>query len=203
MLIKVCGLRDNFQEVAALKPDFAGMIFYEKSPRFVGKNDSEILKQKILGVKKVGVFVNASENYIFDSVLKYNLDFVQLHGGETVDFCEKIRQKVPVIKAFGILSEEDLVAAQNYAQTVDYLLFDTKTKGYGGSGQKFDWKMLGNIVFKKKFFLSGGISLEDLAEIKALKINDLAGVDLNSRFELSPAKKDIEILQQAINFLRK
>jgi len=203
MLIKVCGLRDNFQEVAALNPDFAGMIFYEKSPRFVGKNDSEILKQKILGVKKVGVFVNASENYIFDSVLKYNLDFVQLHGGETVDFCEKIRQKVPVIKAFGILSEEDLVAAQNYAQTVDYLLFDTKTKGYGGSGQKFDWKMLGNIVFKKKFFLSGGISLEDLAEIKALKINDLAGVDLNSRFELSPAKKDIEKLQQAINFLRK
>lgn len=203
MLIKVCGLRDNFQEVAALNPDFAGMIFYEKSPRFVGKNDSEILKQKILGVKKVGVFVNASENYIFDNVLKYNLDFVQLHGGETVDFCEKIRQKVPVIKAFGILSEEDLVAAQNYAQTVDYLLFDTKTKGYGGSGQKFDWKMLGNIVFKKKFFLSGGISLEDLAEIKALKINDLAGVDLNSRFELSPAKKDIEKLQQAINFLRK
>jgi phosphoribosylanthranilate isomerase len=203
MLIKVCGLRDNFQEVAALNPDFAGMIFYEKSPRFVGKNDSEILKQKILGVKKVGVFVNASENYIFDSVLKYNLDFVQLHGGETVDFCEKIRQKVPVIKAFGILSEEDLVAAQNYAQTVDYLLFDTKTKGYGGSGQKFDWKMLGNIVFKKKFFLSGGISLEDLAEIKALKINDLAGVDLNSRFELSPAKKNIEKLQQAINFLRK
>lgn len=203
MLIKVCGLRDNFSEVASLKPDFAGMIFYEKSPRFVGKNDSEILKQKISNVKKVGVFVNASENYIFDSVLKYNLDFVQLHGGETVDFCEKIRQKVPVIKAFGILSEEDLVAAQNYAQTVDYLLFDTKTKGYGGSGQKFDWKMLGNIVFKKKFFLSGGISLEDLAEIKALKINDLAGVDLNSRFELSPAKKDIEKLQQAINFLRK
>ena len=203
MLIKVCGLRDNFQDVTALNPDFAGMIFYEKSPRFVGKNDSEILKQKILGVKKVGVFVNASENYIFDSVLKYNLDFVQLHGGETVDFCEKIRQKVPVIKAFGILSEEDLVAAQNYAQTVDYLLFDTKTKGYGGSGQKFDWKMLGNIVFKKKFFLSGGISLEDLAEIKALKINNLAGVDLNSRFELSPAKKDIEKLQQAINFLRK
>lgn len=203
MLVKVCGLRDNFSEVASLKPDFLGMIFYEKSPRFVGKNDSEILKQKILGVKKVGVFVNASENYIFDSVLKYNLDFVQLHGGETVDFCEKIRQKVPVIKAFGILSEEDLVAAQNYAQTVDYLLFDTKTKGYGGSGQKFDWKMLGNIVFKKKFFLSGGISLEDLAEIKALKINDLAGVDLNSRFELSPAKKDIEKLQQAINFLRK
>ena len=103
MLIKVCGLRDNFLEVAALIPDFAGLIFYEKSPRFVGLNDSEILKQKISGVKKVGVFVNASEDYIFDKVLTYNLDFVQLHGSETVEFCEKIRQK---IHDFSILSQK-------------------------------------------------------------------------------------------------
>ncbi|MBR4676556.1 MAG: phosphoribosylanthranilate isomerase [Bacteroidales bacterium] len=203
MLIKVCGLRDNFQEVTALKPDFAGMIFYEKSPRYVGLNDGGILRQKVPNVKKVGVFVNASEDYIFDNVLKYNLDFVQLHGGETAAFCEKIRQKVPVIKAFGISSKEDLAIAQNYAQKVDYLLFDTKTKGYGGSGVKFDWEILKDVVFETPFFLSGGISLESLPEIKALKINNLAGVDLNSRFELSPAKKDIEKLQQAINFLRK
>ena len=203
MLIKVCGLRDNFQEVTALKPDFAGMIFYEKSPRSVGLNDGGILRQKVPNVKKVGVFVNASEDYIFDNVLKYNLDFVQLHGGETAAFCEKIRQKVPVIKAFGISSKEDLAIAQNYAQKVDYLLFDTKTKGYGGSGVKFDWEILKDVVFETPFFLSGGISLESLPEIKALKINNLAGVDLNSRFELSPAKKDIEKLQQAINFLRK
>lgn len=203
MLIKVCGLRDNFQEVTALKPDFAGMIFYEKSPRYVGLNDGGILRQKIPNVKKVGVFVNASEDYIFDNVLKYNLDFVQLHGGETVEFCEKIRQKIPVIKAFGISSKEDLAIAQNYAQKVDYLLFDTKTKGYGGSGVKFDWEILKDVVFETPFFLSGGISLESLPEIRALKINNLAGVDLNSRFELSPAKKDIEKLQQAINFLRK
>ena len=203
MLIKVCGLRDNFQEVTALKPDFAGMIFYEKSPRYAGLNDGGILRQKVPNVKKVGVFVNASEDYIFDNVLKYNLDFVQLHGGETAAFCEKIRQKVPVIKAFGISSKEDLAIAQNYAQKVDYLLFDTKTKGYGGSGVKFDWEILKDVVFETPFFLSGGISLESLPEIKALKINNLAGVDLNSRFELSPAKKDIEKLQQAINFLRK
>ena len=203
MLIKVCGLRDNFQEVTALKPDFAGMIFYEKSPRYVGLNDGGILRQKVPNVKKVGVFVNASEDYIFENVLKYNLDFVQLHGCEPKEFCEKIRQKIPVIKAFGISSAEDLAAAENYAEKVDFLLFDTKTLGFGGSGVKFDWEVLQKGKIRQKFFLSGGISLEDLAEIKALKINNLAGVDLNSRFELSPAKKDIEKLQQAINFLRK
>jgi len=135
--------------------------------------------------------------------MKYNLDFVQLHGGEPKEFCEKIRQKIPVIKAFGISSAEDLAAAENYAEKVDFLLFDTKTLGFGGSGVKFDWEVLQKGKIRQKFFLSGGISLEDLAEIKALKINNLAGVDLNSRFELSPAKKDIEKLQQAINFLRK
>jgi phosphoribosylanthranilate isomerase len=203
MLVKVCGLRDNFSEVASLKSDFLGMIFYEKSPRFVENSGSEVLRQKVSGAKKVGVFVNADEDYIFQKVKEYNLDFVQLHGGETAAFCEKIRQKVPVIKAFGISSKEDLAIAQNYAQKVDYLLFDTKTKGYGGSGVKFDWEILKDVVFETPFFLSGGISLESLPEIKALKINNLAGVDLNSRFELSPAKKDIEKLQQAINFLRK
>lgn len=203
MLVKVCGLRDNFSEVASLKPDFLGMIFYEKSPRFVENSGSEVLRQKVSGAKKVGVFVNADEDYIFQKVKEYNLDFVQLHGGETAEFCEKIRQKIPVIKAFGISSAEDLAAAENYAEKVDFLLFDTKTLGFGGSGVKFDWEVLQKGKIRQKFFLSGGISLEDLAEIKALKINNLAGVDLNSRFELSPAKKDIEKLQQAINFLRK
>ena len=163
MLIKVCGLRDNFLEVAALIPDFAGLIFYEKSPRFVGLNDSEILKQKISGVKKVGVFVNASEDYIFDKVLTYNLDFVQLHGSETVEFCEKIRQKIPVIKAFGISSKEDFLSAEKYNEVVDFLLFDTKTSGYGGSGVKFDWNEFQGVDIKQKFFLSGGISLEMLS----------------------------------------
>jgi phosphoribosylanthranilate isomerase len=202
MKIKICGLRDNFLEVAALKPDFLGLIFYEKSPRFVPQNVDNQLKQKTFGSQKVGVFVNESEEKILKIIKEFNLDFVQLHGNETPDFCEKIREKIPVIKAFGVSSKEDLLAAQKYYQSVDYLLFDTKTSGFGGSGRKFDWSILNEEEIQKPFLLSGGIDLDVLDEIKALKIKNLVGVDLNSRFEISPTLKDIEKLQKAIKILQ-
>ncbi len=202
MKIKICGLRDNFLEVAALKPDFLGLIFYEKSPRFVPQNVDNQLKQKTLGSQKVGVFVNESEEKILKIIKEFNLDFVQLHGNETPDFCEKIREKIPVIKAFGVSSKEDLLAAQKYYQSVDYLLFDTKTSGFGGSGRKFDWSILNEEEIQKPFLLSGGIDLDVLDEIKTLKIKNLVGVDLNSRFEISPTLKDIEKLQKAIKILQ-
>lgn len=202
MKIKICGLRDNFLEVAALKPDFLGLIFYEKSPRFVPQNVDNQLKQKTFGSQKVGVFVNESEEKILKIIKEFNLDFVQLHGNETPDFCEKIREKIPVIKAFGVSSKEDLLAAQKYYQSVDYLLFDTKTSGFGGSGRKFDWSILNEEEIQKPFLLSGGIDLDVLDEIKTLKIKNLVGVDLNSRFEISPTLKDIEKLQKAIKILQ-
>ncbi len=203
MLIKICGLRDNFAEVVALNPDFAGLIFYQKSPRFVELSQEPVLKQKLTDVKKVGVFVNADKDYILGKVSEYNLDLVQLHGNESLELCDEIRKSLPVIKAFGISSESDLQSAEKYAQYVDYLLFDTKTKGYGGSGVKFDWQMLQNVNISQKFLLSGGISLDDLEDIKALKINNLVGVDLNSRFEDAPGLKNIEKLKQALNIVRK
>lgn len=203
MLVKVCGLRDNMSEVLDLKPDFAGMIFYPKSPRYVGNNQSVELKQKLTDTKKVGVFVNEDYNRIIQMVDIYNLDYVQLHGNESVDFCKQIRAKVPVIKSFGISTKADFDKIGNYAQNVDYLLFDTKTASYGGSGQQFDWNMLQEIDITQKFLLSGGISLESLNIIKDLKINNLVGVDLNSKFEISPTLKNIEQLTQAINILRK
>ena len=202
MKIKICGLRDNFLEVAALKPDFLGLIFYEKSPRFVPQNVDNQLKQKTFGSQKVGVFVNESEDKILKIIKEFNLDFVQLHGNETPDFCEKIREKIPVIKAFGVSSKEDLLAAPKYYQSVDYLLFDTKTSGFGGSGRKFDWSILNEEEIQKPFLLSGGIDLDVLDEIKTLKIKNLVGVDLNSRFEISPTLKDIEKLQKAIKILQ-
>ena len=203
MLIKICGLRDNFAEVVVLKPDLAGLIFYQKSPRFVELSQEPVLKQKLTDVKKVGVFVNADKDYVLGKVSEYNLDLVQLHGNESPELCSEIRKSLPVIKAFGISSESDLQSAEKYAQYVDYLLFDTKTKGYGGSGVKFDWQMLQNVNISQKFLLSGGISLDDLEEIKALKINNLVGVDLNSRFEEAPGLKNIEKLKQALNIVRK
>ncbi len=190
-------------EVLNLKPDFAGMIFYPKSPRYVGNNQSVDLKQKLTDTKKVGVFVNEDCNRIIQMVDIYNLDYVQLHGNESVDFCKQISAKVPVIKAFGISTKADFDKIGNYAQNVDYLLFDTKTACYGGSGQQFDWNMLQEVDIPQKFLLSGGISLESLNIIKDLKINNLVGVDLNSKFEDAPTLKNIEKLKQALNIIRK
>ena len=190
------------REVLSLNPDLAGMIFYPKSPRYVCNNQDVDLKQKLNNTKKVGVFVNEDYNRIIEMVNIYNLDYVQLHGNESVDFCKQIRAQVPVIKAFGISTKEDFDKIGEYAQNVDYLLFDTKTSSYGGSGQQFDWNMLQEVNIPQKFFLSGGISLNSLNIIKDLKINNLVGVDLNSKFEDAPALKNIEKLKQALNILR-
>ncbi|MBP5364857.1 MAG: phosphoribosylanthranilate isomerase [Bacteroidales bacterium] len=202
MLVKVCGLRDNFAEVASLKPDFTGLIFYPKSPRYVLQNADNELKKSVSGVKKVGVFVNEQFDRIVELAGEYNLDMVQLHGSESVDFCARLRAKIPVIKAFGISAKEDFAAAEEYAQYADYLLFDTKTKAYGGSGQKFDWSLFNGVSIPQRFFISGGISLSDIPSIKALKINNLCGIDLNSRFEIAPALKDIDLLEKAIKNIR-
>jgi phosphoribosylanthranilate isomerase len=196
MKIKICGLRDNFEEVLALKPDFVGMIFYPESPRYVGNSEDVALRQKLTnGTKKVGVFVNEQYDQILAAVRDYNLDLVQLHGAETPEFCAKIRQQIPVIKAFGITGDKDLEAVADYAQVVDYLLFDTKTSGYGGSGQKFDWSVFDRMPIPQKFLLSGGISLDDIPTVKNLKINNFVGVDLNSKFETAPGMKDIKKLE--------
>lgn len=203
MLVKVCGLRDNMSEVLDLKPDLAGMIFYPKSPRYVGNNQSVDLKQKLSDTKKVGVFVNEDYNRIIQMVDLYNLDYVQLHGNESVDFCKQMRKIIPVIKAFGVSSSADFESVNQYADYVDYLLLDTKTTSYGGSGIKFDWNILCSVKIGQKFLLSGGISLVDIPTIKNLNINNLVGVDLNSKFENSPTLKNIEHLTQAINILRK
>ena len=196
MKIKICGLRDNFEEVLALKPDFVGMIFYPKSPRYVGDCQDERLKRRLTDTKKVGVFVNADYETIIKAAGEYNLDAIQLHGGETPQLCEFLRQDFIVIKAFSIATVEDLTKLEAYDGVVDYFLFDTKTSGYGGSGQKFDWSVFDRIPIPQKFLLSGGISLDDIPTVKNLKINDFIGVDLNSKFETAPGMKDIKKLSE-------
>lgn len=196
MKIKICGLRDNFEEVLALKPDFVGMIFYPKSPRYVGDCQDERLRRKLTDTKKVGVFVNADYETIIRTAGEYNLDAIQLHGGETPQLCEFLRQDFIVIKAFSIATVEDLTKLEAYEDVVDYFLFDTKTPGYGGSGQKFDWQILQSAQIKTPFLLSGGISLDDIPTVKNLKINNFVGVDLNSKFETAPAVKDIKKLSE-------
>tara|TARA_Y100000389_G_scaffold48640_1_gene43938 strand:- start:208 stop:810 length:603 start_codon:yes stop_codon:yes gene_type:complete len=197
MKLKVCGMKfsENIAEIESLKPDFMGFIFYKKSKRFF--NESKIiLNDKI---NRVGVFVNQEMNEVFDNVKKYKLDYVQLHGEEDIKYCLSIKSFCKVIKVFKIDDTFDFNTIKKFENVSDYFLFDTKTNLHGGSGKKFDWKILKNYNSKKNFFLSGGISEDDVEEIKKIKkIHPIIGIDINSKFELPSLKKDREKIKSLI-----
>lgn len=214
MLIKVCGMRNakNIEDVCRLGVNYIGLIFYEKSPRFVEAKASYPTDIEVIikaTAKRVGVFVNADENFISERVLKYNLDCVQLHGNETVEFCKKLR-KMPamnnkqIFKAINIGTTDDLQQCTDYEGVVDMFVFDTKSKLAGGNGTQFDWNVLDLYNGNTPYLLSGGIGPDDTWRVSAF-VNThkrCAGIDLNSRFETSPAVKNIEILKQFITELK-
>ncbi|GGC15357.1 phosphoribosylanthranilate isomerase [Dyadobacter sediminis] len=207
MKIKVCGMRQqgNIEELVALQPNFIGFIFYEKSPRFVGEELNEEYIRSIPGnIKKVGVFVNASPGFILSTVKKYDLQYAQLHGNEMPDICRSIRQKgVNVIKAFSIDEKFNFAMLNNYKSFCDLFLFDTKGANPGGNGTSFDWNLLKKYDNEKPFFLSGGISIENVEEIIALsKTLPIYGIDVNSQFETEPGVKDISKLEELFNLVR-
>jgi len=213
MMIKVCGMRDaaNIGQLAELKPDYMGFIFYSDSKRFIGTPGTELFSSVNSPVKKVGVFVNEAMDVVVDKVLQYQLDAVQLHGEETGEFCRSFKiflhnmqteKHVEIIKAFGISKEFDFKTLSAYEDFVDYFLFDTKTPLYGGSGAGFDWNLLKRYNGTKPYFLSGGLSPENIKTIGLLKDTRLYGVDLNSRFEIEPGVKDIEMLKFAFELIR-
>jgi len=202
MNIKVCGITQmkQLQQLDGLNIDFAGFIFHKDSPRYVGdKISKEELQSADFDVKKVGVFVNSTYDEIMEAVEDYGLDIVQLHGDETPELCEQLMEEVEVIKVFNIGSEDisidEMVA--DYDEVCDYYLFDAKVgDAIGGTGTKFDWKKIAKSKIEKPFFLSGGISVDDVAQIKAFKHPDYFGIDVNSRFEKSPGVKDMALLLQ-------
>lgn len=204
MKIKICGLREpeNIKAVAALQPDLMGFICYDRSPRFIGDLNNDVFSGLSPQVQKTAVFVNESAENIQALIDKYRFDAVQLHGDESPEFSELFFDKVTVIKAFGLNENFDLNQLASFVGKVDYFLFDTKTAIHGGSGQTFNWNILDNYKFDVPFFLSGGISLENLEEVKQLRHPQFYGVDLNSRFETQPALKDIEKLKQAFAQLK-
>ncbi|MEA5258542.1 phosphoribosylanthranilate isomerase [Arcicella aquatica] len=206
MRLKVCGMRnaENIKELLELGPDYMGFIFFEKSSRFVGEElDEELLKSFPHTVKKVGVFVNATQAYILDKVKRYALDYVQLHGEEMPDFCRNLKFKgVNIIKAFSIDSQFNFGKLLNYKPYCDYFLFDTKGDLKGGNGTMFDWAVLRRYDNDKPFFLAGGIDLDNASkamELTGLKIHSL---DVNSKFELAPGLKDIEKISELIKILK-
>ncbi len=196
--------RSNMAAVAALNPTMMGFILYDKSPRYVGVKELPATPEDVM---RVGVFVNAEMQHVMDMVNYHNLDFVQLHGSESVKMCEALQKAdVGVIKAISVATEADIESAAKYADVVDCLLFDTKCEGHGGSGKRFDWSLLERyeaLNLETPYMLSGGIDETMADEINELaaRYGNFAGVDLNSRFEVEPALKDVTKLKNFIDKL--
>jgi phosphoribosylanthranilate isomerase len=213
MNIKVCGITQvkQVQQLEGLNIDFVGFIFDKNSPRYVeGKLNPKEIKNADYDLKKVGVFVNPSYSDLLDAIEDYGLDVVQLHGEESPEVCEDLSESVEVIKVFhideSIKNIDELVAP--YDEVCDYYLFDTspptplqgergeKAALRGGTGTQFDWAIIAKSKIEKPFFLSGGISVADIAKIKAFKHPDFYGIDVNSKFETEPGVKDMaKVLQ--------
>jgi phosphoribosylanthranilate isomerase len=205
--IKICGLREpeNIKAICALKPDYIGFIFYQKSKRFVTDKEVKIINGSIPeSIQKVGVFVNELFPDIVRRINLFGLDYVQLHGDESPGYCSDLKSiGVKIIKSIGIDDTFDFKKLEDYNTCCDYFLLDTKSPAYGGTGHKFNWKKLSDYDLSKPVFLSGGIGPEDAEEIKKLPHFKLHALDLNSKFEIEPALKDTILLEKFIKEIRK
>lgn len=196
MMIKVCGMRDadNIRAVEQLGIDWMGFIFWPKSSRYVSEKPAYLPTR----CKRVGVFVDADIEDVLRHIEDYGLDIVQLHGHERPDYIRVLAAPLPcrIIKAISVESRDDIAAYRAYDGLVDYFLFDTKCKTVGGSGEHFDWSVLDAYDGQTPFLLSGGIGPGDRERLRHFHHPMLAGIDLNSRFELAPGLKDINKLKQ-------
>jgi phosphoribosylanthranilate isomerase len=204
MKIKICGLKysNNIKAIADLAPDYMGFICYAPSPRYARDLQVETLAVLPGSIYKTAVFVNEDAETITKLIDTYNFDAIQLHGNEDPEFCNLFMGKVTVIKAFGVDKDFNFERLTDFAGNVDYFLFDTKTDKHGGSGKSFDWTMLDNYKLNIPFFLSGGLSLENLEEVRSINHPQFYGVDLNSKFEIEPGLKDMNKLKKAFELLR-
>lgn len=194
----------NIEQVAQLGVDMMGFIFYPKSPRYV----SYVLARSDADRKvcRVGVFVNDSIPEILDKIHSFSLNAVQMHGNESRELCEQLREAngdIKIIKAISVSNAGDIQKYKEYVGAVDYFLFDTKCKTVGGSGQQFDWQILDEYDGDVPFLLSGGIGPEDAFRIRTFHHSQCVGIDLNSRFEIELGVKDVEKLNKFLNEIKK
>lgn len=217
MRVKVCGMRDpeNIAALSQLPIDFMGFIFYPPSPRFAAANkklEKWLAKESPTALKsiaRVGVFVNAELEDLINRIHDYELDYIQLHGSESAEYCKELFslwdfssiRRASIIKAFSIDDKFDFEAVEAYEPYCKYFLFDTKGASFGGNGVQFNWSLLEQYQGETPFLLSGGIAEESAEAIKQLKHPQLAGVDINSKFESAPGLKDIAAIQRFIQNL--
>lgn len=189
MIVKVCGITRTSDYTSLIKAGirYFGFNFYDKSPRYLSNWPENFSKSD--DIFHIGVFVNSSPDYIRKQCKAYKLDYIQLHGDESLEFCKNLSLEFRTIKVFGISNPEDFDQALDY-EFCDYLLFDTKTTKRGGSGKKFSWEILENYNGSTPFILAGGIQADDYKKIKKIIHPRMAGIDINSGFETSPGLKD-------------
>ncbi|WP_138433160.1 phosphoribosylanthranilate isomerase [Winogradskyella algicola] len=226
MKIKICGMKYNTAEVAALQPDYLGFIFYDKSPR----NFEGVIPDLPKSIKKVGVFVDETIDVIIQKIKKFGLDAIQLHGNESPDYCKILKRHyekrsdevissketdcqaltksvrtrndrpIEIIKVFSIKDKFDFSQLQPYEDVVDYFLFDTKGKLPGGNGYTFNWDVLKAYPSTKPYFLSGGIGLEEMDKVLSFMRRQESkycyAIDINSKFEIKPGLKAFEELEE-------
>ena len=198
MNIKVCGITQfkQLQQLEALNIDYAGLIFYKDSPRYMGdKISGDQLKDADFDLKKVGVFVNPGYSELLDAIEDYGLDIIQLHGNESPELCSDLSEELEVIKAFRIPPEETIdidEMVMPYDEVCDYYLFDSGgLKETIAESQSFNWDLLNKAKIEKPFFLAGGIGPNDGAKVKTFNHPDFFAIDINSKFESEPGAKDM------------
>tara|TARA_E500000331_G_scaffold346417_1_gene385289 strand:+ start:186 stop:806 length:621 start_codon:yes stop_codon:yes gene_type:complete len=197
MKLKICGMKEekNIKSIATLDPDYMGFIFWKDSPRNISIKIPELKKK----IKKTGVFINSSIKQILKIIEEENLQAVQLHGDETPEFCSKLNklESVEVIKVFNISNSFNFSKLKLFEDSCDFFLFDTKGKLPGGNGLVFDWSILKNYKYKKPFFLSGGIGIENIDELINMKNTSLPlyAIDVNSKFESQAGIKKLDLLK--------
>ncbi len=182
---------DNVEAVSALSPDYMGFIFFEKSPRCCFGMNPKTVRSLPGNVTPVMVTVDMDPDRLVETAMEYGINVVQLHGKESPAVCKTLKEKgLTVWKAFAIETAESFERMRNYAGIVDKFLFDTPTANSGGSGKKFDWRLISSYSLPVRFMLSGGIAPGDEEEIRNFSHPMLDGIDLNSRFEITPGHKD-------------
>tara|TARA_Y100000590_G_C15690839_1_gene1003338 strand:- start:712 stop:1347 length:636 start_codon:yes stop_codon:yes gene_type:complete len=201
--LKICGVRT--EEIAnhavAAHADFLGFIFYPPSPRNISLKDSSKIIHKIKDkISTVAVTVDP-DDYLIAKVIEIGFPIIQLHGNESVERVREIRSSssLQIIKSFGIEDESDLEKTKGYEEYTDYLLFDAKPREKdlpGGNAKSFEWSCLKDFNSKKKFFLSGGLNLENIETAINSRLTNL--FDASSCMETSPGIKDKELISSFI-----
>jgi len=207
LTVKVCGIKDatNCEQIAALCPDYLGFIFVESSPRFVGTTLSrEFLARLNPSIRKIGVFADTPINDVCRIVTSLGLDGVQLHGAVEITAIKQLRSLLPhleIRRSISIRSAFDISEIASFDKVVDGYVLDGANPG---SGERFDWRVLHSYPSSRPFLLAGGVGIDSIQEIRdlSLEIPLLEGIDINSKVELAPGVKDVELVRKVLDEVR-